>query len=152
MTGAAGDTRAIVDRLLEALNTIDVQALSALVTEDLVVEYPQSGEIIRGRRNNVEVFRNYPGRDAGAPKPEVETAQVLGGDQWVLTPAFALIRLEGSGNTRTAIFRVRYPDGSVWWAVNFLEFRSGLIARWVTYFAPVFDPPAWRAPWVERPS
>lgn len=151
MTAASADPRVLIDRLVDALNRNDYAALGAILADDCVVEYPQSGEVIRGRKNNVAVIENYPGRSEVGPSPEVASVQVLGGDQWVLTPAFALIRLEGSGNARTAILKVRYPDGSTWWNVNFVEFRGAEIARWVSYFAPMFEPPAWRAAWVEPP-
>ena len=35
-------------------------------------------------------------------------------------------------------------------AVSIMEFRAGKVAREALYFGDRFDPPAWRAQWVER--
>jgi hypothetical protein len=46
--------------------------------------------------------------------------------------------------------RVRYPDGSVWHAVDIFHFRDGRIRAQVAYFAPTLEAAEWRARWVER--
>ena len=58
----------------------------------------------------------------------------------------------GTGDQYTGVTRIRYPDGSTWHVVAVLEFRGDRIARNTEYFAPVFEAPAWRAAWVERPT
>ena len=68
-----------------------------------------------------------------------------------MTPTYALVTVDGSGDRGTAINRVRYPDGSRWWAVNLYELRDGKIAHSRSFFAPVFEPPDWRAPFREAP-
>jgi hypothetical protein len=45
---------------------------------------------------------------------------------------------------------MRYPDGRVWWTILLLELRDGKILRETQYWAEPFDPPSWRAEWVER--
>ena len=151
MTTDATDPRAIIERWLDALNSTDFAAAEALLSPDYVSEYPQSAEIIRGPRNMRAMLENYPG---GLRQGNVDrgTVKVLGGDQWAMTPSFVLVRVTGSGDARTAILKSRYPDGSTWWLINFLEFAAGKVAKATTYFAPEFEPPQWRAKWVERRS
>ena len=69
--------------------------------------------------------------------------------EWVRTPAFTVVRVAGTGTTATATFRSRYPDGSTWWVVTIFEVPSDKIARGTMFFAPLFDPPDWRAPYRE---
>jgi hypothetical protein len=147
----ATDPRAIIERWLDALNSTDFGAAEALLSDDYISEYPQSGEIIRGPRNMRAMLENYPG---GLRQGNVDrgTVRVLGGDQWAMTPSFVLVRVTGSGDARTAILKSRYPDGSTWWLINFLEFAAGKVAKATVYFAPEFEPPPWRAQWVERRS
>jgi len=60
--------------------------------------------------------------------------------------------VDGSGDRGTALNRVRYPDGSRWWAVNIYELRDGKVAHSRSFFAPEFEPPDWRAPFREAPE
>jgi ketosteroid isomerase-like protein len=147
------DPRAIIDRWHDAINALDFAAAEALLSDDFVSEYPQSGEVIRGPRNMRAILENYPGslREGNVDRG---TAKVIGGDQWAMTPSFVLVRVTGSGDARTAIVKSRYPDGSTWWIVNFFQFVAGKITKVTVYFAPAFEPPEWRAKWVEarKPS
>lgn len=147
----AVDLRAVFERVADLVNRQDWDGFSGVFTEDYVEEYPQSGEIIRGLANAVAVRRNYPG---GFAEQGVDTgsARVAGSEAWVMTPRFTLVRAEGSGNAGTVMWRVRYPDGTTWWIVALYELRSDLVARATMFFAPVFDPPDWRAPYREGAS
>lgn len=40
-------------------------------------------------------------------------------------------------------------DGEPVHTVNIMEFRDGKVARETHYFADPFEPPEWRARWVE---
>lgn len=148
MTEGHADPAAVVRRFVDAIGAQDLEVIEALLTEDHVTEYPQSGEIIRGRSNFRAIMENYP---QGLPKDGVDPASVriVGSDEWAMTPTFTLVRLTGSGSLRTAITKSRYPDGSEWWVINLVEIRDGRVAKLTAYFAPMFDPPAWRAQWVE---
>jgi hypothetical protein len=64
-----------------------------------------------------------------------------------MTQMYTVIAVEGSGDRGTAVLRVRYPDKSMWFAINTYELRDGKIAHARSYFAPDFDPPDWRAPY-----
>jgi ketosteroid isomerase-like protein len=116
-------------------------------TDDAVLEYPQSGERFRGLPNIRAQFENYPGLGPGTS----ELTELVSAAQYALTPAYTVITVEGSADRGTAVVRVRYPDGSLWWAINLYELRDGRIAHSRSYFAPDFEAPEWRAPYRESP-
>jgi SnoaL-like protein len=139
-------------RVAKALGDRKWDDFEALLTEDYVEEYPQSGETFHGRKNARAVREQYPG---GLPPGglDVSDARIASPEaRWVRTPAFTFVRAEGSGNVGTAAFKAGYPDGSVWWIVLFYELRGDLIAKGTFFFAPFFEAPEWRKPYVERES
>ena len=141
------DHRALIERLVAGINRRDVEHLDEVFTEDVVVEYPQSGEVIRGLQNMRELIAHYP----VGPTLDPSTVRAHGVDEMrVVAPLFTLVRVQGAGNTGSAAVRTRYPDGSSWWWVRVYELREGRIARSTEYFAQDFDAPEWRGPWVER--
>ena len=138
-------SRQVFERYLRALNAQDVATLRELIHPDFEDFYPQSGEVIRGAENLVGMLTNYPGGIEG-----LGTQRILGGDErFARSPLFTIIRVDGNDDSLTGIQRIRYPDGAVWLAVILCEMRDGLVYRIESYFAPPFDPPDWRAPWVE---
>jgi len=141
--------RQIVERFVQAQATNTAGLGDEYIAEDLIEDYPQSGERIRGRANRRAIFENYPGRGAQDFGPN-QVRNVVGDDQWVMTPAMALARVSGSGERYTASGLITYPNGDQWHLVQLIELRGGKIARLVTYFAAPFEAPAWRAKWVER--
>jgi len=142
---SASDARAVFERFIAAANARDVDALDDLLHPDFQDFYPQSGERTRGAENAKGILSNYPGGFEGGG-----TSRVVGGeDRWVATPAFTLPRIEGTGNQFTAVQKARYPDGSDWYVVIIAEIKDGKVWRVESFFAPVFDPPAWRSEWVE---
>jgi hypothetical protein len=127
------------------MRTRDTATLAELVHPDFEDFYPQSGEITRGLANLQAILTNYPGelQDLGSDR-------VIGGeDRFISTPIFTVLRVEGSQDIFTGIQQARYPDGSVWFIIVVAELRDGRIFRTESFFAPTFDPPAWRADWVE---
>ena len=52
--------RDALERYIEAIEQQDVEAMTELVHDDYVEEYPQSGERIRGKRNARSILENYP--------------------------------------------------------------------------------------------
>ena len=148
----AVEARALVERFADVMNRRVWDELAELMTEDVVEEYPQSGEVMRGLANVRAVREHYPG---GVPADSIDpaTTRISATQQtWAMTPLFTVVRVEGTGDVITAMFRTRYPDGSEWWVSNLFEVRGGKIARNTALFAPVFDAPAWRAPYVEPRS
>ena len=141
--------REVVERFAHAQANPAGGAGDDYVAEDLVEDYPQSGERIRGRANRRAIFDNYPSRADQDFGPN-QVRAVVGDDQWVMTPAMTLARVNGSGERYTVSGLLTYPNGEQWHLIQLIELRGGKIARLITYFAAPFEAPAWRAKWVER--
>src|SRR6266851_782421 len=94
--------------------------------EDPVLDYPQSGERIRGRHNIQESRTVQPSKKR-----------------------FTVRRIIGSGELWVTEFVLTY-DGIPSYAVSIMEFREGLVANETQYFADRFDPAPSRAHLVER--
>jgi ketosteroid isomerase-like protein len=121
-------TEAEIRHHFDALERGDAAALSQLLADDFVQEWPQSGERVRGAEACLAVRDRYPG---GIPAFEVQRV-TGGGDHWAV---------EGP---------IGYPDGSIYHMVAILEFRDGRIVHERDYFAAPFKAPEWRASLVER--
>jgi hypothetical protein len=141
-----GGGRATFERYLEAFTARDFATLRALAHPNFEDAYPQSGEVTVGIENLIAIVSNYPGDFKSLGRDRI----VGGEDRYVRTPHFTVIRVEGSGDQFTGIQRALYPDGSVWFVVLVAEIRDGLVYRTESYFAPTFDPPSWRAPYVRK--
>jgi hypothetical protein len=94
--------------------------------EDAVLEYPQSGERISGRRN-IQASR---------------TAQPN-------NKRFTVRRIVGSGDLWVTEFILTY-DGQPSYTVSIMEFLDGKVAHETQYFGDPFAPGPSRAQWVER--
>ena len=141
--------REVVERFIEAMNGADLDRADQYLADDLVEDYPQSRERIRGRVNRRAVVDNYPGRAEREFVPGKVSA-IVGDDHWVMTPAMSLVRLNGSGERFTATGELVYPNGEKSHVVQLFELRGGKIAKMTTYFAPPFEPAPYRAKFVER--
>ena len=139
--------RAVVESYLRAIPA-DYVTLQKLRDPNFVEEWPQSGERIRGHEAHRRIHENYPG---GTPRPN-PMGIVGSDDQWLVTPSFTLIGIAGSGDEFTTIGRGSYPDGSTAYVISILRLKEGKVLTATTFFAPPFEPPAWRAEWVERMS
>ena len=138
------ESRAIAENYCRALPA-NFDVLGRLQHDDFVQEFPQSGEVIRGRENFRRAHESYPG---GTPLNEVQ--QVIGTeDRWVMAPTFTFVRLVGAGDTFVAESEATYPDGSEYHVVTIIEIRDAKVLRARTYFAAPFEAPAWRANWTE---
>jgi hypothetical protein len=109
----------------EDLETALEQA-DRIYDDDVVVEYPQSGERILGRRNLRALREAYPGK-----------------------VAFDVRRIRGRGDLWVTEYVITY-DGRPVHTVSVMEFREGKVVRETLYFADPFEAPEWRAEWVER--
>ncbi len=115
-----------LDRHWAASDASDFETEHDIYFEDAVLEYPQSGERIRGRRN-IQLTRGM--------QPNKKRFEVR--------------RITGSGNLWITEYILRY-DGKPSYAVSIMEFDGDKIARETQYFAEPFDASAWRAARVER--
>jgi ketosteroid isomerase-like protein len=136
----------IVRRYYQAQAAHDYDSAGALRDPDWLVEWPQSGERIRGNANVRAIMENWPdGRPSGL------SVRVVGSeDEWVVTPSNTIHRVVGSGDYWFADGTSLYPDGSTWFLSVLIQLRDGKVYRETCYFAPPFEAPAWRAAWVER--
>jgi ketosteroid isomerase-like protein len=108
----------------------DWRAAGELLHDEYVLEWPQSGERVRGRENFVAVNANYPA--AG---------------RW----SFVVHQLVAEGDT--AATEVSVTDGAVVArALTFSTVRDGRIVRQREYWPDPFVAAEWRARWVERDS
>jgi ketosteroid isomerase-like protein len=131
----AADNRTTVEQLIQAMATNDIEAQERLLADDIVEEYPQSGERIRGKENRRAILENYPG---GTPR---ETSAKAPNKAPVIT---------GAGDRFTAAGQVTYPNGETWHIVSLIELRDGKISKVTSYFGAPFEAPAWREPYVEK--
>jgi hypothetical protein len=118
--------RASLQRHWDASDASDFEAEHEIYREDAMLDYPQSGERIRGRRNIQESRRVQPNRKR-----------------------FAVRRIVGSGALWVTEFVLTYDDTPSY-VVSIMEFREGLVAHETQYFADRFDPGATRAHLVEQ--
>lgn len=141
------NTRETVDRYLDGMQRSDPDAISAVLHEEYVEDYPQSGERIRGAANLRGIIEHYPG---GEPQT-VRVDSVIGTeDRWVVTPSFTPVRIEGAGDQYVSVAHIRYPDGSDWHVIQLIRLKDGKVYRITSFYAAPFEAPAWRAPYVER--
>jgi len=104
----------------------DFEAEHQIYREDAVLEYPQSGERIRGRRNI------QSSRFAQPNKKRFTVRRILGtADLWI---------------TELIITYDEQPS----YTVSIMEFKDGKVVRETQYFGDPFEPGPSRVQWVER--
>ena len=118
--------RSALDQHWAASDVNDFDTEHSIYHEDAVLEYPQSGERIRGRIN-IQITRTK--------QPSKKR--------------FVVRRIIGRGDLWVTEYILTY-DGKPSYTVSIMEFRGEKIARETQYFAAPFEAAAWRAQWVER--
>lgn len=117
--------RAALERHLDASDASDFKVEHEIYREDAVLDYPQSGERIRGRHNIQESRFVQPNKKR-----------------------FTVRRIIGSGDLWVTEFVPIY-DGQPSYTVSIMEFKDGKVARETQYFGDAFEPGPSRAQWVE---
>jgi ketosteroid isomerase-like protein len=118
--------RTALDRHWAASDANDFETEHDIYLDDAVLEYPQSGERIRGRRNI------QASRFAQPDKKRFTINRILGaGDLWVTELVLSY-------------------DGAPSYTVSIMEFSGEKVARETQYFGDPFPPGPSRAQWVER--
>jgi hypothetical protein len=118
--------RAFVEEQIRANLGGDLRATPDLLADHYVEEYPQSGEVIRGRANALA-------QAAANPEPP----QLIGSP-----------RLTWCGDSLMAAeARADYPDG-VWWVIALYEVAGRIVTRETAYYAAPVPPATWRTPYV----
>jgi ketosteroid isomerase-like protein len=120
--------RNAVERYWRTMNTNDWRAVGALLHDDFVLIWPQSGEHIRGRENFIAVNAGYPA--AGV---------------WRFTVHHVVADETGAATDVTVTDGARNDR-----AITFFEFRDDLIWRMTEFWPDPFEAAAWRAEWVEH--
>src|SRR3954453_10169967 len=131
MTGA--NARAMIQAHFDASNIgagrgapgDDIARASEIYADDAVLEWPQGGERVRGKSNIIGFRSTYPARQR-----------------------FELHRITGCHGLWVNEYTIHYDARPVL-AVGIMEFRDGKVVRERIYFGDPWEPPAWRAQWVE---
>jgi hypothetical protein len=120
------EIRAALDRHWAASDANDFVTEHLIYHEDAVLDYPQSGERTRSRRN-------IQGQRASQPSKK----------------RFTVRRIIGSGDLWVTEFILTY-DRKPSYTVSIMEFAGLQVAHETQYFADPFVAPTSRAKWVER--
>ena len=129
-----GDNSEVIGRYKTAVEAGDMVTMAAILDEfaadDFVQEWPQSGERMR-REGSKRIVEQYQASTGTSPTMSVREIRSAGD----------LTVVEGT---------IDYGDGVPVSYVGIAEFGDGKVRRVTEYFANPFEPPAWRAPFVER--
>jgi hypothetical protein len=123
---ADDEIRAALSRHWTASDANDFATEHEIYREDAILDYPQSGERIRGRAN-IQTTRSI--------QPS--------------SKHFKIRRILGTGNLWITEYIIRY-DEKPFHTVSIMEFIDGKVARETQYFSEPFEPSAWRSRFVER--
>jgi len=120
------ELRAALERHWAASDAGDFELEHEIYQENALLEYPQSGEHIRGRRKIKESRLVQPN-----------------------TKRFSVKRIIGSGNLWVTEFVLTYDDAPSY-SVSIMEFANGLVERETQYFASSFEASQSRAHLVDH--
>jgi hypothetical protein len=118
--------RVALERHWAASDANEFDAEHEIYQEDAALDYPQSGERIRGRHNIQESRYVQPNKKR-----------------------FTVRRIIGGGDLWVTEFVLSY-DGAPSYVVSIMEFREGKVVKETQYFADPFEPGPSRAHLVER--
>jgi limonene-1,2-epoxide hydrolase len=121
-------SKQIVQGFWAAMQTNNFRAAAEFLHDDYLLEWPQSGEQIRGRSSFVAINEHYPAHG-----------------RW----EFTIRRLVAEGNE--VVSEVSVTDSVIQArAITFSTVQDGKIFRQTEFWPDPFDPPVWRAQWVEK--
>jgi len=121
-----GDVRNALRQHWAASDANDFETEHRIYSDDAVLEYPQSGERLRGR-HNIQASR--------AAQPN--------------TKRFTVRRVLGGGDLWISELVLTY-DAQPYYVVSIMEFEDGEVIRETQYFGEAFEPGPSRAQWVEK--
>ena len=118
--------RAMIKHHFETETDDSVARTAEIYADDAVLEFPQGRERIRGKDNIIAFRSAYP------THVTLDLQRTIGRqDLWVNE------------------YIIRYDDGSPLNVVGIMEFHDGKVVRERIYFGEPWEPPTWRAQWVE---
>ncbi len=117
----------VVRRFWELMASNDFESVGAVLADDFVLEWPQSGERIHGRRNFARTNAEYPARG-----------------RWIFTVHRVV------GNACEVVTDVGVTDGvQAARAISFFTVEGGKVARLLEFWPDPFVAPSNRAHLVE---
>jgi hypothetical protein len=119
------EIRAALSLHWKASDAGDFETEHSIYRDNAVLEYPQSGERIRGRVN-IQLTRTL--------QPNKKR--------------FTVLRIVGAGVLWVTQYVLTY-DGKPSYTVSIMEFEGGKVTHETQFFADPFDAAAWRSQWVE---
>jgi hypothetical protein len=120
------DIRRTIEAHWTASDENDLEAEHGIYREDALLEYPQSGERIRGRQH-IQASRNA--------QPNAKR--------------FKVRRIIGAGDIWVTELVLTY-DARPFYVVSIMELLDGEVIRETQYFSNAFEPGPSRAQWVEQ--
>ncbi len=126
----------MADQIRQVYESGDMQAygkaMEEMASDDIVQEWPQSGERIRGKENIKKLNEGYSANTGTAPKATLRRV-LKPGEAWVIEST------------------IDYGDGTPVSSVSIIELGSdGKIVKQTDYFASPFEAPEWRRQFVEQ--
>ena len=122
------NSKQILENFWQTMKTNDFYAVAELLHDEYSLEWPQSGERIRGRENFAKINTYYPAEG-----------------KW----QFAVNQIISEGDLVVA--DVTVTDGvRTDRVITFSTVRDGKILKQVEFWPEPFEAPTWRAQWVER--
>jgi ketosteroid isomerase-like protein len=122
------NNKEIVRKFWDTMATNDFHAVAQLLHDDYILEWPQSGERIRGRENFASINTFYP--TEGIWRFTINSL-IAEGDMVVSDVSVS----DGTRNDRV---------------ITFSSIREGKIRKQVEFWPEPFAAPEWRAQWIEK--
>jgi len=120
-------SKQIVEGFWAAMQTNDFKAAGEFLHDDYLLEWPQSGERIRGRDDFVAINAQYPAHG----RWEFTVHRILAEGEEVVSDV----------SVTDSVIQAR--------VITFSTVREGKIFRQTEFWPDPFEAPAWRAQWVE---
>lgn len=105
----------------------DLEAEHDIYDDDVICDYPQSGERIVGRINLQALRGHHPDKPAG----------------------FDVRRIQGDGQLWVTEYTITYNARAAF-TISVMEFRNGKVVHETQYFSEPFEAPEWRSRWVQK--
>ncbi|MEQ1738173.1 MAG: nuclear transport factor 2 family protein [Rhodoglobus sp.] len=116
---------AVVERLIACINDKQIEVMDELFHDDATMDWPQSRERVRGAVNRRAIYGAFPQLPTITPRRMFSSGEIV----------VAEATLDYGSPTYETVF--------------VFEFRDGKIEKETAYWSDAFDPPDWRAEWVE---
>lgn len=122
------NNKQLLENFWATMATNDFYAASQLLHDDYILEWPQSGERIRGQENFAAINTFYPSEG----KWEFTINHILAEGELVTTDVSVT-----NGKLKDRV-------------ITFSTIRDGKIWKQVEFWPEIFVAPEWRKQWVER--